>query len=479
LTEFVYKPVVVDVLEGAGGGVPAAGGIDKVFKISPLVNLANCNQAMVKIDMDVSDPNCQSYPITVTSSDPRLTFNGMSNMVLNAQQSLRVAGTFEASPYGGDPSVIISATDACGNTVNIKLVIVVIDNLSPEASCEDKQTTLTTNGQTLITGYELSDKSRDNCEIKRRLVKLKGTDCWSDNLILDCDHIGYDSIDVRIIDKCDNYTDCCVRVQILDKAGPTCPMSPDVRTTCNNPLLAPATIAGFFTQPTAYDNCEAPSVEEKTSALNLNCGKGEVIKTWIFSDKAGNKATCTQKLIISPEYGYRVTRIRSKDESCSGIPSIEDEKKAILASIKNLRGSTVTCSAPAVKITEMVYMATDYCKRVMRTYEVVDLCLYPGQQPVCNPTFLPTDFNTANLEVQDNQGLVCWTRHITIYDNTPPVAAVVAPKEVCVIDATCKADFPSTVLTATDKCSADNVTPSYLFYRWQVRVGSASGAVIS
>jgi hypothetical protein len=486
ITEFVYKPVVVDVLDGAGGGAPAAGGIDKVFKISPLVNLANCNQAMVKIDMTVSDPNCNSYPITVTSSDPRLTFNGMSNMVVNSATELRVAGTFSSIADGVDPFVIISATDACGNTVNIKLVIVVIDNLSPEASCEDKQTTLTTNGQTLITGYELSDKSRDNCEIKRRLVKLKGTDCWSDNLILDCAHIGYDSIDVRIIDKCDNYTDCCVRVQILDKAGPTCPMSPDVRTTCNNPLLAPATIAGFFTQPTAYDNCETPSVTESTSALNLNCGAGEVIKTWTFSDKAGNKAVCTQKLIITPELGFRVTRIRSKDESCSGIPSIEDEKKAILASIKNLRGSTVTCSAPAVKITEMVYMATDYCKRVMRTYEVVDLCLYPGQQPACrNTAFLPTNFSTSSLEIQDgenganNPGMVCWSRHITIYDNTPPVPAVVAAKEVCVIDATCAADFPTVTLNATDKCSADNVSPTYLFYRWQVRAGSAAGGVIS
>ena len=475
ITEFVYKPVVVDVLDGIGGGV-ASGGIDKTLKISPLVNLVNCNQAMVKIDMMVSDPNCNSYPITVTSSDPRLTFDGMSNMVVNSATQLRVAGTFEAHPGQADPFVIISATDACGNTVNLKLVVVVIDNLSPEASCEDKQVTLTTNGQTLITGYELSDKSRDNCHIARRLVKLKGTDCWSDNLILDCDNIGYDSIDVRIIDKCDNFTDCCVRVQVLDKAGPTCPMSPDVYTDCNDPRLAPATIAGFFTQPSAYDNCEHPSVKEETTPLNLNCGKGEVLKTWTFSDKAGNKAICTQKLIISQKLGFRVTRIRSKDESCSGIPSIEDEKKAILASIKNLSGSTTTCSAPAVKITEMVYMATDYCKRVMRTYEVVDLCLYPGQQPACkNIAFLPTNFSTSSLEIQDgengnnNPGMVCWTRHITIYDNTPPVAgAVKGLKEVCVVDATCAADFPTQVLTATDKCNADNVSPTYLFYRWNI-----------
>jgi hypothetical protein len=483
ITEFVYKPVVVDVLKGTNTSFDNGENVHETFKISPLVNLADCNRAMVKIDLNVADLNCASYPITLTSSDPRLTFNNMSNMVINENTWVKVAGSFEARPDREDPSVIISATDACGNQIRIKLVIVVIDNLSPETSCEDKQVTLTQRGETRITARELSDRSTDNCQIERRLVKLKGTDCWSDDLILNCDHIGYDSIDVRLIDKCGNFTDCCVRVQVLDKTGPTCPMSPDVTTPCNDPRLA--NVESFFTQPVAYDNCETPSVETKTPVLNLNCGKGEVIKSWTFSDKAGNKTTCTQKLIVTPEYGFRVTRLRSVDLTCAGASTIEQDKEAILRSIRNLRGtganSVTTCSAPAIKITEMVYMATDYCKRIMRTYEVVDLCQYPGVQPTCETTpFLSTTFSASSLEVQDSKGIVCWTRNITIYDNTAPVAAEIAPREICVVDKSCAADFPSITLTATDACNKDAVNPSYLFYRWQVRAGEpTNGAIVS
>jgi Dockerin type I domain len=493
MRSFVYttaKNVVNTTLTGASN----------VVKLTPLMRSNQCGVVDIAMTLTPSDPSCSNGNVTASIRNANLgagnavSFNGMATMTVAGGTPITVIGR-ASELTTRDNSFEIVLTDPCGNQQIIKVLVVIIDNVGPTTLCEDKELTLNNAGQAVInTGYYFNDWTTDNCNYgtptppspnSQTWIKRKSETCWSNNLILTCNNLGYDSLDIRNVDMMGNYTDCCIRVNLRNKNAPVCPMMPLKERLCTSTDLQNLD-AFVWDSPVGTAVCGPLTVKPDALTLTLSCGAGDVTKHWVITDNMGRSADCYQRLIVSPVLGYRVTVLPSQTTEC--VPAVADDRDAILRSILqrvSAADNRATCSAPVLKITDMVFSSTDYCKRIMRTYELRDLC--NGAGGACTDLGeVTTDFATFNYYAPAS-GCITWTRNITILDKTPAVVRVETEKVKCVVDNTCVGTPDAIVLSATDNCGSITIpvaggTPNsylYLFYRWELRVGSPTGSLYS
>jgi hypothetical protein len=517
ITQFVYETAIDTRADQGYKGYTSANVNDiTTVKVTPLMDLGTCDKATFKIQFQIKDPDCSNGPnvIGFGNIDPTwgLKVNGMlvsnsslvSGMRVDDGVNYTLTGTVTAISTTVDPFFYMYAYDPCGNKTTVKVLVNVIDNLAPTTYCEDKEVTLNNNGEAVLTGIIVSGGTNDNCteifdavtmqpagSLKGRiLIRRTGTECWDSKLILNCQDLGVIKVDVRAIDMMGNYTDCCVSVKVLDKSGPTCPMSPTMTTVCTDAKLANP--ESFFTQPAAYDNCETPSVSTKPVVLNLICGAGEALKSWTFTDKAGNSTTCTQKLIITKIEGYRVKPLPSVVMTCgSYVFDKAKEVKAALANVKLLdRDNRTSCSAPVVEAEVWEYSSSEFCKIYRIRYSIVDQCrTYPTYDPSCYIRLELKDGSALLVNSEDcyrskdadgyfydNYGTMYFERFVYIRDKKAPTSVVPNIAPICVIDNTCAWSFPAIKLSGSDLCDDGSVTNSNLYYAWTIDVTKADGS---
>jgi hypothetical protein len=496
------------------------------IQINPLLDLGSCETASIDIMIGALDPECSKmttmqlgtgiYAPSAGASNIR--FNGMFSMKLNDGERVRLTGDF-FSPAGSttDPYFYLEGVDPCGNMTRIKVVVNIIDNITPTNVCEDKEVTLTgSNGKAIIKGSVFTNGTSDNCtrafenKIKqldimngRILIRRMGSDCWVEDFTVDCNDAEV-MVQIRVLDMMDNYSECMARLTVRDKSGPTCPMSQPVTTICTNPKLA--NLEAFFTQPAAYDNCQVNLVSSTTPTGTLDCGAGVLTKTWTFSDKQGKTVTCSQTLTITGVEGYRVKPLKGNVVTCGTyVFDREAERKAVLANIKYLNASGApTCSQPLVEVSPPSIFATyGYCKIYKLRYAIWDKCkpFPPSLTPTCaaatpqnNGYFRYELVDGVNLVVaaenpcgytapagdeyyQSPDGSFYFERIICVRDNIKPtsVAPVIAP--ISGTDNKCVFDFPTITLTGSDICENGSNPNTNLSFDWTVTTnkGTVSG----
>jgi hypothetical protein len=493
-----------------------------MIKITPLMRTNQCDFSDFEFTLTPSDPTCSNGKVTVSArnfsgiTSSNVSLNGM---LLDAQPAMSVDGGTVINVRGRaqnnltrDNSFELVLTDPCGNVTVIKVIIVVIDNVGPSAQCTDRNLILNNAGEaflnTLAFGVggniiitpDFSAGTFDNCAFGPIAppspngivwIRRKGQDCWSTELKFGCTPLGYDSVDIRVVDMMGNYTDCCIRVNVQDKSGPVCAMLPDLSVPCTDPRLQ--NLDNIFGSPVPTDNCGPLTVTPRAQTLSLVCGAGETTRIWDVRDNFGRSTVCQQRLVVTAVPGFRLTRLRSQNLVCAGtFNTIEQDRAAILSRIRNLDGSNrLTCAAPVVKITEMDRTTgSGHCREVMRTYEVSDLCFadvpctaIPNVDAnAANDLFeigVPGSLGLASGEIQVTNGKICWSRIIRVTDNTPPVALVTPERVECADITTCRLGMPSITISATDNCGPVAVDPKWLFFRWRVRAGSVDGSILA
>jgi hypothetical protein len=495
------------------------------IQINPLMDINSCESATIDVMIGTLDPDCSKmttiqlgtgiYAPSAGASNIR--FNDMTSMKLNDGDRVKLTGNFTA-PAGSttDPYFYLEGIDPCGNITRIKVVVNIIDNITPTNVCEDKKVTLTTNGKALITGSIFTNSTFDNCTgafedkitpldpLKGRiLVRRKGSDCWVENFTVDCNDAEV-MVQVRVLDMMNNYSECPVKVTIEDLSGPTCPMTQPVSTICTDPRLANK--EAFFTQPAAYDNCQVDFVSATVPTGELKCGAGNLTKSWTFRDKQGKSVTCSQTLTITWVEGYRVKPLKGQVVTCGAyVFDREAEKQAVLANIKYLNAAgTATCSQPLVNVSLPVEFANNgYCKIYKIRYSIWDECkTFPSSlTPTCaaatpqnNGYFRYELVDGANLLVaaenpctynapagdeyyQSPDGSFYFERFIYVRDGEKPLSIVPVVPTVNVIDNSCVFDFPTITLTGSDMCENGFATTTNLRFDWSVTTnkGTVSG----
>jgi Secretion system C-terminal sorting domain len=507
------------------------------IQINPLMSIVNCQNASIDIMVGALDPECSkmttlqfgtgAYAASAGASNLRL--NGMPSMKINDGERVKLTGDFStAREATTDPFFYLEGVDPCGNITRIKVVVNVIDNITPTTVCEDKDITLTNTGKAVIKGKLLTGGTSDNCTDYfdealtaaaghgRILVRRDGSDCWVDNFLVDCQDTTV-KVWVRVLDMMNNYSDCCVKVTIKDKSGPTCPMSQPMTAVCTDPKLA--NLEAFFTQPQAYDNCGVDLLSSTAPTGSLTCGAGTYTKSWTFRDKQGNTTTCNQTLTVTSIQGYRVKPLASELKTCSYTFDKEAERKNALANIL-LRadrytkdGATIdatSCSGPVVEVESWEYSSSEYCKIYRIRYTFQDICRkYPtgANTPACYVRLRSSfkDVNGAYTVQAENDyavlssscyryygsgtgfdgyyqddvnGTFGFERFVYVQDKTAPttVAPVIAP--ICVVDNTCSWALPLITLTGKDLC-ADATTTSNVYFTWSVAVRKANGDTLT
>lgn len=273
----------------------------------------------------------------------------------------------------GKHIVTYTATDDCGNTSTVTMMVTVIDDDLPVAVCKkDLTITLDEDGVVPALASLFDDGSFDNCSIQKIEVR-KGTDPFTSSLTFTCNDISTTPIkvDLRVFDTSNQSNTCSVQVYITDPVAPVVKCPADITLSCiqnANDL----TITG---QATATDNCTVQSVTF-TDIKSLNsCNQGYITRKWLAIDKYNNSAVCTQKITLLDLTPLAITWPADFSSSVCGAKVSPD-----------ITGSPAftnnECEQLDVSYTDQYFnTAPPACYKVVRKWVVRNWCVYDPNVP--------------------------------------------------------------------------------------------------
>ena len=324
----------------------------------------------------------------------------------------------------GEHTLIVCASDDCGNETCEEYTVVVRDDIEPTAICDD-ELNVSIGGGDVANGVEgiarvfavdFDEGSNDNCgevtvEVRRNFWR-DGT-CndsanrwspWGEFVDFYCCDIGNEiTIELRVTDEAGNQNICWEVVTPEDKLNPFCYAPEDVELTCAElPLAFPGNIQdaydndfggtsdmmnAIFGAATGTDNCAVDTIVERTPNIQINeCGWGTITRrfeAWQLEaagDLNGNGAidinevlrstnNCTQEILITEVHDFVIDFPQDAEADCGEptIPTIITESPG--------------CDVLSINIGEpAVFAATgDECYKLSITYDVINWCLWDGE----------------------------------------------------------------------------------------------------
>ncbi|MCB0642210.1 MAG: hypothetical protein KDC44_11245, partial [Phaeodactylibacter sp.] len=381
-------------------------------------------------------------------------------------------------PLGVHP-IVYQAVDACGNTTELIVNVEVIDDITPTAICDEiTEVSLSSNGQAVISASIFDDGSLDNCCIDhfeaRRMEDncgINGNLTFGPSVIFCCADVD-DSphlVQVRVFDCFDNYNECMVQVYVDDKLPPAVVFCPNTQTiTCDQyqTTYAAQLAAGnygvldVFGLPTFYDNCEA--LVTSLVAVNVNaCAEGTIQRTWTANDPAGNvPATCIQNIIVEHVSDWVVEFPADVSSTCVDGELPEFGEPEIFYD---------GCEMIGTSYDDMYfYIVPDACFKVIRTWTVVNWCIYDefGYDAYAELSELDAgqDFD-GDGDIDDRtfrdgvnngpeaDGYIVYIQVLKVIDEDAPEFEV-SDMNVCILGTTCDTDVELPIPDVVD-CSDD------------------------
>jgi Dockerin type I domain len=388
------------------------------------------------------------FTLNVASSD-----NCANGSIASNDSRFPVVGGVISGTVMGNTTFNVVATDACGNTTTIAVTVNVIDNISPTAICDGVTATLNNYKEAVITGASFNHSSNDNCGIVRIVVaKAVGTDvpsAWCDNVKFGCADANVTGLKVwvRYIDAAGNYTDCCVPVNIVDKATVACSDASPIDVFCTDVRLN--NLDGLFGTPSSfYDGCSTPVVSTTTDNSGISCGAGKIVRTTKFTitNSLGTQSvSCSQAINITATRGFRVKELADAQTTCVGTYNLEADRQQV---IKNLQ---LLYAEPSNNLVTIADPSTPGGLRVTKVL-ISSTSAAPGT------TAAYTRFNYGNGAIggvpgpsaaySGPRGIDTWETTTTIapIDGASPVQNINATQEMIAGSPTCAAP----VVEATD-----------------------------
>ncbi len=218
----------------------------------------------------------------------------------------------------------------------------------------------------------------------------------------------------------------------------------------------------YFGEPTIEENCWTYTDTSYIDGALNECGVGILTKTWIISDKCDNTSSCYQTVTIKPRSDFEVKFPEDLVINC-------DEGDIRLEPIK---GSDLypiitddECELIGVSYKDQVLGEGDGCYKILRTWKVIDWCVYVpdihNRYPdvIVNDTCVASDDRPCiirNLK-DDGDGYIAYLQVIKIVDTTAPVVTCEPIDTICSYDDDCESvDIDILIGTATDNCTPDD-----------------------
>jgi len=208
------------------------------------------------------------------------------------------------------------------------------------------------------------------------------------------------------------------------------------------------------------DNCWAPETEVQYSGSLNECGVGTLTKTVTATDKCGNTAYDTQTLYVKPRSDFEVIFPADVVVNCTDPGSLAADRTG--AGYPEI--SDDDCELIGVTYSDERYDVTEGCYKILRTWKLIDWCVYSPDLHSRYPDVIVDDRLVAsdsrccihrNLK-DDGDGYMTYLQVIKVIDDEAPVIVCNALEETCILDNNCDAATVRYELLAsgTDNCAA-------------------------
>lgn len=342
----------------------------------------------------------------VTESLPPLDISNSCNPIVLVQIT---------TPFGngqgphqipvGVHTVTYTAFTAANDSVKCTMTVTVANPSPPSVTCQDLSPGLPQNGTVQIPAQAFIASEADPCGIVLREVRRvsPGPTAYGPTATFNCDDI-QDPVLVRIrVTNASGLTDSCEAMVVpYDK-------SPPLIVECPNDTIIPCELytgnPNDYGMATFFDFCGPAPDTVMHEDLRDKCGVGDILRTFTAIDLAGNTATCTQVLTLTNTTPLADSLITWPEdlilEECVSPGAMHPDSLAPPYDRPVVDGSI--CSIVAIGWQDETLVVTNPgCFKILRTWTVVDCCLYDPQDP--NPV-----------------GIFTHTQMIKVVDNEPPV----------------------------------------------------------
>ena len=210
------------------------------------------------------------------------------------------------------------------------------------------------------------------------------------------------------------------------------------------------------------DNCWAPETEVEYSGSLNECGVGTLTKTVTATDKCGNTAYDTQTLYVKPRSDFEVIFPEDVVVNCTDPGSLAADRTG--AGYPEI--SDDDCELIGVTYSDERYEVTEGCYKILRTWKLIDWCVYSPDLHSRYPDVIVDDRLVAsesrccihrNLK-DDGDGYMTYLQVIKVVDDEAPVIVCNELEETCILDNNCVAATVRYELLAsgTDNCATED-----------------------
>lgn len=248
--------------------------------------------APVAVCMDITVELDINGMVTITGAD----VDGGSNDACGIGSLSVSPDSFTCTDVGDNP-VVLTVTDANGNTATCTAIVTVEDNIPPDLVCMDITVELDEFGMAMITPEDVIANNTDACGIFTTAIDI---------FEFDCDDIGTPiTVTVFSMDNNGNLASCTAEVTVVDALGPvvTCPADQTVDPGPGN-LFYEVPDYWALGEATAIDNCTDPVViTSQDPVAGTLISDGTYTVTICATDESGNESCCTFELTVESILG--------------------------------------------------------------------------------------------------------------------------------------------------------------------------------
>ncbi len=266
-----------NVTDGCGNATTAVQTISVRDNIAPTLS---CNPMTVYTD--------ESGSLTLGNTDIAELYTVSDNCSAEEDITVTVSqyefGCNDAGMQEGI-TVVMTATDLCGNVSTCSSAVTVVDTITPIAVCSDLTIALDADGNASITLEDIENGSTDNCSIDTMYI---------DKTDFNCANVGENEVVLSVVDHAGNIGTCTSTVIVMDTIAPTAVCS-DMTVALDTNGNASLTLEDIENGST--DNCSIDTMYiDKTDFTCANVGENEVVLSVVDHD--GNIGTCTSTVIV-------------------------------------------------------------------------------------------------------------------------------------------------------------------------------------
>lgn len=300
--------------------------------------------------------------------------------------------TFTCSDVGAPVPVVLTVTDASGNTDTATANITVVDNVPPSVVCQNITIPLDATGNASITFADVDGGSSVSCGSLTASIDISS---------FDCTNLGPNNVQLTVVNS-NNVSRTCTAVVTIVDAAPPMVVCQDITVILDG--TGAATITAADIDNGSSDNCGIATTSINTSSFSCaDVGANTVVLT--VTDVNGNSNTCSAVVTVLDDVDPIV--------ACQNITlQLDAAGNASIVAMDVDAGSTDFCGIASRSID----ISTFDCSDIGANTVVLTVTDTSGNTAMCN----------AIVTVEDSLGPDVVCQNITVQLDTTGTATIVA-----------------------------------------------------